>query len=130
MLKPRSTLSDDGTKKPNQKMTYTMDQLTDMTLSESDPLHFMRSHMKVQEPMKGTIPFEPWPFQVKIIEAFHKNRNTVALTARQMGKSCTYETVVNNEGTEVSLGSLVPLRGRARVVSWLERMLVRLAHNH
>src|SRR4051794_33959226 len=52
-----------------------------------DPLYFMRHFMRVQHPTKGSVAFDPFPFQVRLIEAFHKNRFCIALTARQAGKT-------------------------------------------
>lgn len=77
----------DIVKRPNSKSSYTEDSLTDLILCMEDPLYFMRKFVKIQHPLKGSVPFELYPFQVDLINAFHKKRFTIALTARQMGKT-------------------------------------------
>lgn len=52
-----------------------------------DPLFFIERFVKIQHPLKGAVPFQPYPFQVEIIKAFHEHRFSIALTARQMGKT-------------------------------------------
>lgn len=75
------------TKKPHAKSSYTEGSLSDLIMCLKDPLYFMRTFVKIQHPLKGAVPFELYPFQVELIEAFHENRFTIALTARQMGKT-------------------------------------------
>ena len=52
-----------------------------------DPLYFMKNFVKIQHPIKGAIPFDPYSFQIRIIDAFYKNRFVIALCARQLGKT-------------------------------------------
>jgi len=74
-------------KRANAKTPMTQRQQYELGMSTIDPLFFMKNFMKIQHPMEGAQKFEPYPFQVRIIKAFHKNRFTIALTARQMGKT-------------------------------------------
>lgn len=78
---------DNALKKPNAKTAFTNKQLFELAQAIEDPLFFMRNFMKIQHPLKGALRFDPFPFQVRIIKAFHENRFTIALTARQMGKT-------------------------------------------
>lgn len=75
------------TKRPNAKSSYTEDSLTDLILCIEDPHYFMRKFVKIQHPMRGALPFEPYPFQEDLINGFFENRFCIALTARQMGKT-------------------------------------------
>ena len=92
-----------------------------------DPLYFMRGFLKVQHATLGSQPFVPYPFQLRIIDAFHKNRFCIALTGRQLGKCVTYDTTIRKDGRHGPIGSLITLTVRARIVQWLERALVRAA---
>jgi hypothetical protein len=74
-------------KVPYSKTAYTAEKLYELDQCVVDPLYFMRQFMKIQHPLQGALPFEPYPFQLNIIKAFHENRFTIALTARQMGKT-------------------------------------------
>lgn len=68
-------------------MAYTEKMIADVVHCTDDPMFFMCNFMKIQHPKKGALFFKPYPFQRRIIEAFHNNRFTIALTARQMGKT-------------------------------------------
>jgi hypothetical protein len=74
-------------KKPYSKSGYTEETLLQLSMCVDDPMYFMRNFMHIQHPLRGAIPFEPYPFQIGLINAFHGHRFTVALTARQMGKT-------------------------------------------
>lgn len=74
-------------KRPNVKSSYTEDSLTDLVRCWEDPFYFIASFVKVQHPMRGALPLILYPFQEDLIRAFHGQRNTIALTARQMGKT-------------------------------------------
>ena len=74
-------------KKPNSVSEYTEESLTDLLRCVDDPLFFIRRFVKIQHAMRGAVPFEPYPFQVDLIRAFHEHRFSIALTARQMGKT-------------------------------------------
>lgn len=82
-----STDSLDVVKAPNTKTAYTDIKLQELARCCEDPLYFMRTFMKIQHPMQGAVPFDPYPFQIDIVNAFHLNRFSIALTARQMGKT-------------------------------------------
>ncbi|RYF11345.1 MAG: hypothetical protein EOO77_19565, partial [Oxalobacteraceae bacterium] len=74
-------------KRPNVKSEYSEESLTDLVRCWEDPFFFIASFVKVQHPMRGALPLELYPFQKDLIAAFHGQRNTIALTARQMGKT-------------------------------------------
>jgi hypothetical protein len=52
-----------------------------------DPLYFIETYMMIQHAKRGRVVFEPYEYQRKLIRMFHDNRFSVALTARQMGKT-------------------------------------------
>lgn len=81
------TVELDVVKRPNSKSSYTEESLLDLVMCMEDPLFFIRNFMKIQHPLRGAVPFDPYPFQVDLVRAFHDNRFTIALTARQMGKT-------------------------------------------
>jgi len=74
-------------KKANTEVEFTYEQIQELKKCSDDPVHFIKKYVKVQHPVHGAIPFELREYQVKTIEAFHKNRWTVVLSARQTGKS-------------------------------------------
>ena len=52
-----------------------------------DPMYFMKKYVKIQNPMKGTVNFELYPFQEDALQKMVDNRYTIILKARQMGIS-------------------------------------------
>lgn len=93
-------------KKPHMKTSYTEDNMMSLILCMEDPLYFMRNFVKIQHPLKGAVPFELYPFQVELVEAFHGQRNTIALTARQMGKAVALDTPILTPTGFTTMGAL------------------------
>lgn len=51
------------------------------------PLYFAKNFIKIQHPTRGSIPFEPYGFQEQLIDAYHTNKECIAMLPRQMGKT-------------------------------------------
>jgi hypothetical protein len=51
------------------------------------PLYFMRNFLKIQHPIRGSIPFVPYDYQVRLIDAYHNHKDVIAMLPRQMGKT-------------------------------------------
>jgi hypothetical protein len=50
-----------------------------------DPIYFMRKYVKIQHPVRGTIPFLTYPFQDKTLGELAGNKKNIILKSRQMG---------------------------------------------
>lgn len=117
----------DIVKKAHTKSAFTEKTMLELVQCVEDPLYFMRNFMKIQHPIKGALPFEPYPFQLDIIKAFHDNRFTIALTARQMGKCLFYNTHIKKSNKKIQIGTLVNQGFKGKLVDKLEKMLVKLS---
>lgn len=116
------------TKKAHAKATYqTEEDVLDLIRCVDDPLFFCENFVKVQHPLKGMLPFEPYDFQKRMIEAFKDNRFNIALTGRQLGKSVTSKTNMLRNGVKTEIHKLVPHGLRNTVVRVLEEWLLKLA---
>jgi len=51
------------------------------------PLYFMKTFMKIQHPVKGSIPFHPFPYQERLIASYNDHRFSIAMLPRQTGKT-------------------------------------------
>ena len=96
-------------KKGHTKDSYNNDQLTHLMRSVDDPIYFIENFVKIQHPIKGSIPFVMYDFQREMVEAFTENRYVVALTSRQMGKCFELNTVIKIKSpqgdiTDISIG--------------------------
>ena len=93
---------DESIKKANVKDDYTDEKnFLDLMACIEDPLFFMQNFMKIQHALKGSLLFEPYEYQTKIINAFANHRNVIAMTGRQMGKSFFLDTKISINGTKI-----------------------------
>lgn len=66
---------------------FTQDQVQEYIRCSRDPLHFIRTYAKIVSLDDGVVPFLPFPYQERIIDTIHKNKNTLGKLFRQAGKS-------------------------------------------
>lgn len=76
-------------KRPNQEQEYTSEQIMELKRCKQDPIHFIKTYVKIQHPTRGAVPFELYDYQEDMIRAYHENRWVAVLSARQTGKSIT-----------------------------------------
>jgi hypothetical protein len=117
---------EDIIKAPHSKSDFGGTRLLELGRCVVDPMYFMRSFMKIQHPIRGALPFEPYPFQEEMIDAFHNNRFTVALTARQMGKCLQSNTIISKDKKSIKIKTLINHSIREKLVEILEDWLVSL----
>ena len=75
------------TKTPYLKEEYTPEQLQELAKCLADPKYFMTEHCYIQHPTKGRMKFQLFEFQKGLVDCYHDNRYSIAMLARQMGKS-------------------------------------------
>ena len=77
-------------KKPHQKSAFTKEQLQEfMKCSDPDtgPEYFMSNYFYIQHPTKGRMLYEPFDYQKRLIDTYHRYRYSISLMPRQTGKS-------------------------------------------
>lgn len=77
-------------KSPHQIETYTEEQYQELqkcTDPVEGPMHFMCNYFYIQHATRGRLLFDPFPFQVELINAYHNNRFCIAMLSRQCGKT-------------------------------------------
>ncbi len=79
-------------KKAHATQKYTEEQISAL-LSCSDPAsgaeYFLCNFFNIQHPTKGKIQYEPYEYQKKLLNSYHKHRFSVNMLGRQMGKTTT-----------------------------------------
>lgn len=65
----------------------TSTQAKEIVKCGKEPIYFINKYAKVQHAIRGTVPFETFPFQDDCINAFIKHRFNVVVKARQLGLS-------------------------------------------
>ena len=82
------SLDSDQIKKAHKKPKYSktqVEQLEKCMDPKSGPLYFMKQFMKIQHPVKGSIPFQPFPYQERLIESYNDHRYTAVPTSHTQG---------------------------------------------
>lgn len=65
---------------------YTEEEIKEYIKCSKDIVHFAQNYIKVVHPDRGLINIDLYPFQNDMLEHFNKNRFSVCLAARQVGK--------------------------------------------
>ena len=77
-------------KKAHTPQKYTLEQVKQLEACMdpvTGPLFFAQNFLSIQHPVRGSIPFEPYEYQVGLIEAYAENKQCIAMLPRQMGKT-------------------------------------------
>ena len=77
-------------KKAHAPLKYTLEEIEHLEkcMDPVDgPLYFAKNFIRIQHPVRGSIPFEPYEYQVRLIDAYHNNKQCIAMLPRQMGKT-------------------------------------------
>ncbi len=78
---------DNVTKKPYKRVSYTAEQQYELIRCMTDAAYFMSNFVYIQTEKNGAILFKPFEYQYRMLDAFVNHKSTIALTARQMGKT-------------------------------------------
>lgn len=106
-------------KKANQREQWGEDRISEMAKC-LDPktgyLYFIRNYFYIQHPVKGKIKFEPYDYQLGLLEAYHKYRQVCVLQSRQNGKCVEKQALIKikhkktGEEREISVGELFDMQ--------------------
>jgi len=80
------------TKRAHSKIKYTQEQLADFVDCAdpiTGPMHFLTNFFYIQHPTRGQLLYDPYDYQVGLIDTYHTNRFCVNLLGRQLGKTAT-----------------------------------------
>ena len=75
------------TKTPYKKEEYTQQQILELAKCAQDPKYFMTEFCFIQHPVKGRMKFNLFDYQRELVNVYHNHRYSIAMLARQMGKS-------------------------------------------
>ena len=77
-------------KKANKKERFTEKQIEELRMCmdpETGPFYFVKNFFYIQHPVKGKLLFDPFEYQVRLIESYHNHRFNVNMLPRQSGKT-------------------------------------------
>ena len=81
---------DAGVKKPNLQEEYTKQQLIEFRRCMNGfggALYFLSNYFYIQHPVRGSMLFKPWPYQIELLDVYHNYRKSIAMISRQGGKT-------------------------------------------
>ncbi len=70
-----------------EKSLSKQQQINEIVRCGKDPAYFIKKYAKIQHPLKGTIPFDLYPFQEDCLQDFQNSRFNIILKSRQLGLS-------------------------------------------
>lgn len=82
-------MSSDLIKRAYAPSEYTPETVQELIKCQQDPVYFIKNYVYLQHPSKGKMLFNLYDYQVELVNSMHQQRWTIALLARQMGKTQT-----------------------------------------
>ena len=82
-------LGNQNLKAAGVSVPFTQEQVKEYLKCSKDPVHFIKTYIKIVSLDEGLVPFDMWDFQEDIVEKVHNNRFVIAKLPRQTGKSTT-----------------------------------------
>ncbi len=87
---PRLKEHEGGKHKPaNFGQEYTQEQLNEIYRCASDPIYFIRKYVRLQHPVQGSLAFNLFDYQEKMIRFYEESHYSIAMLPRQCGKTQT-----------------------------------------
>ena len=74
-------------KRANVEQTFTAAEILEFRKCKNDREYFCKNYIKVIKPGAGLIDYEPYPYQIDMMDQFDKERFNIVLACRQSGKS-------------------------------------------
>ena len=90
---------------------FTEDQVKEYIKCSQDPAYFIKTYAKIVSLDDGVVPFLMFPYQERIVNTIHLNKNTLGKLFRQAGKSTivaayfAWYILFNNNKTAVILAN-------------------------
>lgn len=76
-------------KRSGVELEFTYEEILELKKCAEDPVYFIKKYVKIQHPKLGSIPFELYGYQERLVLSYKDNRFNIVLSARQTGKSAT-----------------------------------------
>jgi hypothetical protein len=77
-------------KKAHAPIRYTLEEVKHLEACMhpvDGPLYFCKNFLKIQHPVRGSIKFEPYEYQERLIQSYHNYKQSIGMLPRQMGKT-------------------------------------------
>jgi hypothetical protein len=104
--KQKGYLGNPNLKKPDESVEMSQEQIDEYARCLVDPIYFIQNYVKIISLDHGLIPFKLYDYQIKFINALHKDRRILGLFPRQHGKCVhpdTKYTIRNKKTGEIKI---------------------------
>ena len=97
-------------KAPGQEIEYSKEQVEQFAKAALDHEYFAKQFVMIQTPDKGLTDFDPYEYQLNIMNNIMDNRHTIFLLPRQSGKCVSADAIIKvrnkktGEVREVAIG--------------------------
>ena len=85
----KSYLGNPNLKRAGVGVNWSPEMIQEWIKCSQDVVYFVKTYMKIVNVDRGLIPFEPYDYQVEMLQAMANNRYNIIATSRQAGKSTT-----------------------------------------
>lgn len=138
-MKPQFYNNNAHLKAAGVQVSFTEEQVQEYVKCSQDPIYFIKNYAKIVSLDAGVIPFDPFPYQERMINEIHKNKNTLGKLFRQAGKSTivaayfAWYVLFNDNKTAVILANkqaiAIEIFGRVQFIieslpKWLQQGVV------
>ena len=113
LLQPKPVAKDDTAfqanprlKKVGIQISLDQNQLDEYLKCAEDPIYFIETYVKFMTLDEGLTNIKLYPFQKKMIEAYHNNRMIIMKTGRQFGKALALDTPIPTPTGWKTMGDL------------------------
>lgn len=101
-----SKISNPYLKKANTQHEYSIDHIQELKKCAGSAKYFIRKYCQIQHPVRGSIPFELYPYQDKMLDTYQANKQVIVLSARQTGKALSLDTIIPTPTGWTTMGEL------------------------
>ena len=75
--------------KPYQEFDLTEDQVKEIIKCSKDPIYFITNYVRVQSQSMGSVLFDLYDYQKRVVNGIHEHNRAIILQGRQSGKTIT-----------------------------------------
>ena len=90
-------------KKPHQKHNYTEAQMQEFIKCldpETGHLYFAKTFYHIQHPVRGKLLFDPFDYQIRLLDSYHNYKLSINMLPRQSGKCLTGDAMITLRNKE------------------------------
>ena len=97
------------TKKAHTKQQWTEQHIQDMMACmdpETGYIHFAKNFFHIQHPVKGKMLFDPFQYQLNLLNSYHNYRFNINMLPRQSGKALSLDTPIPTPSGWTTMGDI------------------------